>query len=319
MRRLVCLLAAALLLVGCGGSDAASPEATATATNASLDDITVTGGDGEKPVLDLGGTVSLPETTTRVLSEGEGAAVEDGQKVSIEYVGVNGANGKEFDTSYPNGPTTFTLDDSVIPGFAEGLVGVPVGSRVLVGVAPADGYGPQGGIPDAGIGPDDTLLFVIDVRDAESVLARAQGEAVTPAEGLPTVALAEDGEPTITLPAGPPPDELVVQPLVRGEGAEVQQGQTISAHYVGVTWPGGEVFDSSWERGSPAQFQIGTGAVIAGWDEGLVGTTVGSQVLLVVPPDKGYGEDGNEGAGISGTDTLVFVVDVLDVSGEPTG
>ena len=54
--------------------------------------------------------------------------------------------------------------------------------------------------------------------------------------------------------------------------------------------------------------------MIAGWDEGLVGKTVGSQVLLVVPPDKGYGTSGNESAGITGTDTLVFVVDILDAS-----
>ena len=52
--------------------------------------------------------------------------------------------------------------------------------------------------------------------------------------------------------------------------------------------------------------------MIAGWDEGLVGQTVGSQVLLVVPPDKGYGAAGQPNAGISGTDTLVFVVDILD-------
>jgi peptidylprolyl isomerase len=76
-------------------------------------------------------------------------------------------------------------------------------------------------------------------------------------------------------------------------------------------WNSGKQFDSSWDRGQPAQFAIGTGNVIAGWDTGLVGQTVGSQVLLVVPPDQGYGKDGNPQAGIKGTDTLVFVVDLL--------
>ena len=74
----------------------------------------------------------------------------------------------------------------------------------------------------------------------------------------------------------------------------------------------GKQFDSSWDRGAPADFAIGTGKVIPGWDAGLVGQTVGSQVLLVVPPDQGYGASGNSQAGISGTDTLVFVVDILD-------
>ena len=91
----------------------------------------------------------------------------------------------------------------------------------------------------------------------------------------------------------------------------VTAGQTISVHYTGVVYDGGKQFDSSWDRGQPADFVIGKGQVIAGWDEGLVGQTVGSQVLLVVPPDKGYGADGQPAAGIKGTDTMVFVVDIL--------
>ena len=83
-------------------------------------------------------------------------------------------------------------------------------------------------------------------------------------------------------------------------------------HYTGVIFGTGKQFDSSWDRGTPIDFAIGTGKVIKGWDEGIVGLTVGSQVLLVVPPDKGYGSNGNTSAGISGTDALVFVVDVLD-------
>jgi peptidylprolyl isomerase len=83
-------------------------------------------------------------------------------------------------------------------------------------------------------------------------------------------------------------------------------------HYTGVIWDSGKTFDSSWDRGAPVDFAIGQGQVIAGWDAGLVGQTVGSQVLLVIPPDQGYGERGQPDAGISGTDTLVFVVDILD-------
>jgi len=102
-----------------------------------------------------------------------------------------------------------------------------------------------------------------------------------------------------------------VQPLIKGTGPVVQSGQTISAQYTGVVWDTGKQFDSSWDRGQPTPFVIGKGQVIAGWDEGLVGQTVGSQVLLIVPPDKGYGASGQSSAGIKGTDTLVFVVDIL--------
>jgi peptidylprolyl isomerase len=94
----------------------------------------------------------------------------------------------------------------------------------------------------------------------------------------------------------------------------VKSGQTVTVQYTGVIWPGGKVFDSSWVRGTPAQFPIGVGKVISGWDEALVGKTVGSEILIVVPPDKGYGAAGNAQAGIKGTDTLVFVVDILDAA-----
>ncbi len=86
------------------------------------------------------------------------------------------------------------------------------------------------------------------------------------------------------------------------------------ACFSGAIWRSGKVFDSSWARSGSAQFPIGAGQVIAGWDEGLVGQTVGSQVLLVIPPAKGYGTAGSPSAGISGTDTLVFVVDILGAS-----
>ena len=116
------------------------------------------------------------------------------------------------------------------------------------------------------------------------------------------------------MPSSAPPDTLVVQPLITGTGPVVTAGQTITVHYTGVIWDSGKKFDSSWDGGAPVDFAIGEGQVIAGWDQGLVGQTVGSQVLLVIPPALGYGESGQPDAGISGTDTLVFVVDILDAA-----
>jgi peptidylprolyl isomerase len=313
VRRLLALLALLplLLLSACGGE---SPAPASTGSE-SLDGVKVTGAAGAKPEITFDAPMNAASTQRTVVSEGDGAPIARGQKVSVEYIGVNGKDGKQFDASqWADQPVSFTLGDQVIPGFVTGLEGVKVGSRVLVAVAPADGYGPQGGVPDAGIGEKDTLLFVIDVKDARTVLARAEGEPVPPGPGLPTVALGENGAPTVTLPEGPAPADLVVQPLITGGGAKVQQGQNITVHYTGVKWPGGEVFDSSWDKGAPVDFPIGTGAVIPGWDAGLVDQTVGSQVLLVIPPAQGYGEQGQPSAGISGTDTLVFVVDILDAA-----
>jgi peptidylprolyl isomerase len=287
-----------------------------------LDAITVTGEEGEAPTVEVDDAFSIDTTARRVLEEGDGDPVAGGQSVTFQNVAVNGRDGTEFDNSYENAPEgqepSITMDESeIIPGLVRGLLEVPVGSRVLIAVAPEDAFQEQGGLPDAGIEADDTIIFVVDVLDATTPVApldRAEGEAVDPEEGLPTVELDDGGVPTITLPEGDPPDELVAQPLIEGDGAEVESGQELTVHYTGIIWPGGEQFDSSWDRGEPASFPIGVGGVIAGWDEGLVGRTIGTQMLLVIPPDQGYGPEGNPDAGIDGTDTLVFVVDVLAAS-----
>jgi peptidylprolyl isomerase len=307
-RLLALLLLPALLLTGCGEDSGAS---TPTPTVTKLSTVKVTGEAGAKPSVDVGGKFVADQTERTVLTAGTGPVVEAGQSLKVDYLGVNGRNGKEFDTSYGKTPATFTLDQGqIIKGFLDGLLGTHVGSRVLVAVAPDDGYGPQGGVESAGIKADDTLLFVVDVLQV--VPQRAAGVAVAPPPGLPTVTLAENGKPTIAIPPTPPPAELLVQPLITGAGPTVTAGQQVTVQYTGVKWADGSQFDSSWDRGLPVAFEIGTGKVIPAWDIALVGQPVGSQVLIVAPPAQGYGTAGNPQAGIAGTDTLVFVVDILD-------
>lgn len=312
--RVGALIAAVAVVAGCAGAPDSDPK-TNTQTVTDLNSVSVTGKTGTKPAIKVTTPFAASKTDRRTLTSGNGSIVAPGQRITIDYVGVNGTDGKEFDTSFgKTDSATFTLDDKqIIKGMVTGLSGVTVGSRVLIAVPPADGYGTTGA-PAAGIGPTDTLLFVVDVKSASTVLKRAEGTAVKPKAGLPKVKLDKTGKPTITLPKGKAPADLVVQPLIEGKGAKVTKNQTITVHYTGVIWPGGKQFDSSWTTGSPASFQIGAGKVITGWDQGLVGQKVGSQILLVIPPDKGYGATGKPEAGIKGTDTLVFVVDILDAA-----
>jgi peptidylprolyl isomerase len=313
--RIGVLLVVVAVAAGCS-SAAGTDNSTSTKITTDLNAVDVSGKAGTKPVVNVHAPFSATKTTRRVLTAGTGKPVTPGQRITVDYLGVNGTDAKEFDTSYGKADrATFTLSDGVIiKGMVDGLSGVTVGSRVLLAVPPKDGYGTTGA-PDAGIGPTDTLIFVIDVKSASTVLKRAIGTAVKPKAGLPKVTLEKKtGKPTITVPDTKAPVGLVVQPLINGTGAKVVKGQTITVHYTGVIWPGGKVFDSSWTNGSPASFAIGVGRVIAGWDQGLVGKKVGSQILLVIPPDKGYGVTGKTEAGIKGTDTLVFVVDILDAA-----
>jgi FKBP-type peptidyl-prolyl cis-trans isomerase len=139
---------------------------------------------------------------------------------------------------------------------------------------------------------------------APSAAPEAMGE-------LPKVTGEATAKPVIAMPKSEAPKKLVASVLTAGTGADVKSGQQIKVQYVGQIWATGEQFDASWDRGQPIEFGIGTGNVIQGWDEGLVGQKIGSRVLLVIPPDKGYGAGGRPPK-IKGTDTMVFVVDIID-------
>ena len=124
---------------------------------------------------------------------------------------------------------------------------------------------------------------------------------------------AEDGSPTVTIPDGEDvPTEFAVDTVITGTGAVVVAGDDVTVHYQGVNWNTGEVFDSSWRGGQPIRFS--TGRVIAGFRDGLVGQTVGSRVIIVIPTEVGYGSRGGPpGSGIGPEDTIVFVADILGV------
>jgi peptidylprolyl isomerase len=109
-----------------------------------------------------------------------------------------------------------------------------------------------------------------------------------------------------------PPTELVVTDLAEGDGTEATAGSQVSVHYVGVALSTGEEFDASYNRGTPLDFRLGIGQVIQGWDEGVQGMKVGGRRQLVIPPHLGYGDRGAGGV-IKPGETLVFVVDLLDV------
>ena len=119
-------------------------------------------------------------------------------------------------------------------------------------------------------------------------------------------------KPTITIPAGDPPADLLVEDDVVGDGTEATVGSTVVVHYCGVAWSSGQQFDASWDRNDPFDFPLGAGHVIQGWDQGVAGMKVGGRRTLTIPAHLGYGSRGAGGA-IKGGETLVFVVDLLEV------
>ncbi|MEW2426717.1 FKBP-type peptidyl-prolyl cis-trans isomerase [Micromonospora sp. NPDC047644] len=160
-----------------------------------------------------------------------------------------------------------------------------------------------------GGGGDDKPKNQADATPSASAPAPDEAGA-PPAPQLPEGADPALGtKPTVT-PGTGDLKKLAVTPLIKGTGPAVQKGQNITTNYVGVFFKDGKEFDSSWERGQPATFPIGVGQVIPGWDQGLVGVTVGSRVQLDIPGELAYGND-DAAAGGRPTGPLRFVVDVL--------
>jgi peptidylprolyl isomerase len=124
-----------------------------------------------------------------------------------------------------------------------------------------------------------------------------------------------DAKPKVPAPKGDPPTELVIRDIVKGKGPKAKAGDTLSMQYVGTSWSTGQQFDASWDRGAqPFNFQLGAGMVIPGWDSGLVGMQKGGRRLLIIPPDMGYGPQGTPDGSIAPNETLIFVVDLVEIS-----
>ena len=320
--RLVLALAAgvaALSLVGCGAqsSDPEPEETTAAAAECTpsgeaSESVEVAGELGVKPDVTIDAPLEFSETQRTIVIEGDGEPTEAGNAVQAELTLFDATSGDELITTEHDGSQSVavTLDETWPAGFVKALSCANVGSRVVTTITPEDGYGSAGN-PQLGVAADASLVLVADVVSIpEPPLARADGEAQELPAGFPAVGveLAEDGAPTVTVPDEEPPADLQIGVLQKGEGAEVAEGDNVTVHYTGVNWETGEVFDSSWANGTPATFN--TAQVVPGFSAALIGQTVGSQIVAVLPPDQAYGEEVTEEVPLSGQ-TLVFVIDIL--------
>ena len=122
--------------------------------------------------------------------------------------------------------------------------------------------------------------------------------------------MTDRSKPSITIPEGEAPTDLLVEDEIVGDGDEATAGKRVIVHYAGVAWSTGKEFDASWNRGDTFDFRLGGGEVIAGWDQGVAGMRIGGRRRLTIPPHLGYGSRGAGGV-IKGGETLVFVVDLV--------
>jgi len=305
-RLLAILLPGLLLLTACGGGEPAAPEPTSQSAGetAKLDSLKLTeNGDKKAPGVEFDKPIEVKEPTVKVVKEGDGDRVKANQIASISIVALSGKDGSTLEDTFPGEPEELELTDDLkteSPVIYNAFVGAKIGTHLALavpGAAAAEGAEAQ---------PTQLLVVkVLSAKDAPKVLDKPEGETVTPPAGLPTVKDNDKGIPEISVEGVAAPTALVSQDLIKGTGPEVKETDTLTVNYVGVALEGGKVFDSSFDRGEKATFPL-TG-VIKGWTQGLTGKTVGSRVLLVIPKDLAYGDEGQGDA----KGDLVFVVDIL--------
>ena len=299
--KILSVATAGILLLGCGndgGQSAATDSSTEVPTSIEIVPTPTPAGDVDNADLSVKPLVTIPPSSppTELLIEdlvvGSGSPVGVGDFLIMDYVGVSYSTGLQFDASWDRGsPFPFELGAGrVIQGWDQGIVGMSVGGRRSLTIPPELAYG-ENGSGSGSIGPNETLVFVVDL--IASVPANLE---------KPTEALTSEST-----------TELETNDISEGSGAIVQPGNVVYIHYVGVSASTGEQFDSSWDRGRSEfiGYISGTGNVIQGLDEGLLGMQVGGRRTVVIPPDLAYGENGAGDGLIAPNETLIFTVDLL--------
>ena len=271
--------------------------------------VKVTGTFGSPPTVAVSGSPpARPQVA--IVVRGPGQPLRAGDLAIADDYGRTWKNGKVFENTYILGvpPDAFPVGSNAL---GRGLEGIPVGSRVVIVVPPAEGFGVSAALPK-GVNHNDTALLVVDLVGSYKPDQGPSGSFRSFGGGsLPIVSGPLDAQPMVKVPHGAAPKALVVKTLIEGNGPPIERQQLVITQYVGVNWRTGAVFGSSWQNHVPTAYLLGSAEAIPAWEDALPGVRIGSRVMMVVPPADGYGSKGNAKAGIKGTDTLVFVVDVL--------
>ncbi|MDR6868217.1 peptidylprolyl isomerase [Microbacterium resistens] len=311
---LITLSIAALALAGCSSGPSFEGSSCGAEGTGDLTKVaTVSGELGSRPEVKVKTPAHEEKTTVQRLIDGGGSAITDSdQLLAIDLSLYSGRTGERIVSTEYNGDlsrlTSVTSWSDQYPGIGTALKCATEGSRLVAGI-PVTEFGTKAAA-DLELEPTDTVITVIDVTKV--YLPHAEGaEQYNDALGLPTVVRAPNGRPGIIVPEAKAPKDLVVQTLIKGDGEKVTGDAPVRLNYTGVTWAERKVFDSSWGN-KPVPLDLSQ--VIPGFAEGLKGQTVGSQVLIVVPPEQAYGDAGQ--GQIPPNSTLVFVVDILGVDSE---
>ena len=308
LRRLPLLLVPALLsvsLTACG--DEPTP---AEPTKERLDAVQISGEVGEEPEVTWSSQMTAGKIKAETLVEGEGEKLAEGDQVLAHlWIGNGFTEAKAFSTHDKDATAELVTVDDQLPPFLTSIKDATIGSRIAVTSSAEDAFGPAGNA-QLGIGNKDSVLVIVDL--ASGIADPPTGTRPPAPEWVPSLEFKKGVISGFDFEGVPEPtDQLQKAVLFEGDGPVVEKGNAIVVKYLGQVYGGKKPFDENFSTGTPTSFAIGNGAVIKGWDQTLVGSTVGTRMVIAVPPELGYGEAGNPDAGIKRTDTLYFVIDVL--------
>jgi FKBP-type peptidyl-prolyl cis-trans isomerase len=320
VRKIATLAIIAGLVVSLAGCSTSTPSGACTPSVTSGDTsstVTAAGAFGSEPKVTMPTPLVVKKPEVSIITKGAGKTIYPGQNVDFQATVLNAKTGDVISaTSFDKTSPARAKADTKVTGIGPALQCVTVGSRLAVALTVRDFVGKQGLDPTYNLGLNDTLVFVVDV--VAKYLGRADGVDQILQAGFPTVVLASDGQPGITIPHQNPLSDLQIEVLKRGAGPRVKKDDFVVLAYTGVDWTTQKVFDTTW-GGSAVNRQAknldptdGSG-LVDGFTTALIGQTVGSQVLVVVPPKEGFPSDALP-TGVSKGSTLIFVFDVLGIA-----
>jgi peptidylprolyl isomerase len=274
-------------------------------TGKNVASVKVTNGTNSKvPVITFPTGIDATVIETKVITVGKGPKITGSQFVSFEFAQASGATGEMTGNTKFDGTDIQSQYLQADGELCKAFGGVTEGSRVALLIPSA--------IMNSGEEEASSGVIVFDIKKV--YLPRAVGDEQSNQSGLPTIIRATNGMPTIQFTTGAAPTELKVVPLIKGWGEKLvpNSGQKLMIHYAGWVWSSQSKFESSWDNKQPVEFSYATGSLIDGMVQGLKDQTVGSQVMLVIPPALAYKDQASET--IPANSTLIFVIDILGVA-----
>lgn len=306
----VCATVMCLGVTACGGNSSAKSDKSNSDSSSSSEKIgmhqiagvTAKGELGKKPTVSFKTPMTVEDNSYVVLQKGDGAQIEDGDRVCSQGIAISVKDGTELASSWEKNTPDCSLvleKGTVSNAYYELLKGRKLNTTIAYGVNDSN---------SSGTSYIMALTYVSKSKD----LTKATGDEVTdiPSD-LPKVTRAKNGKPSINMNGYKGSSKLVSQALIKGKGKEVTNNNTVKVKYTGWLLDGTQ-FDSSWDKNTTLEadtYSGGNHQVIEGWQQAMVGQTVGSQVLMVIPPNLGYGDTAQ--GSIPANSTLIFVVDIL--------